>query len=172
MGQIISLAGFMGSGKSSAGKALASMMHLSFVDLDNYIEERSHEIIPAIFETKGNEYFRELEHNCLMELLERDTDSFILALGGGTPCREDNLEAILNKSFCIYLRASEEELVKNLKGTQDSRPMLKSNSIKALLEQRLPYYHKAARLIIDVDGMNEKEVASAILSKISDLSKA
>lgn len=167
MGQIISLAGFMGCGKSSAGKSLSSLMHIPFVDLDKYIEERARATIPEIFETKGNDFFRELEHNCLMELLSKDGESFILALGGGTPCREDNLEAICKHTFCVYLRASEQELTRNLEGTQNSRPMLKSSSIKSLLDQRIPYYNKVAHIIIDVDGMNEDEVASKILSDIN-----
>lgn len=169
MGKVISLAGFMGSGKSSAGKILASRLGIPFVDLDIYIEERARASIPEIFETKGNEGFRELEHQCLMELLHPATESFVLALGGGTPCREDNLEAIREQSFCFYLRASEEELVRNLEGTRDSRPMLKTSSIGDLLEQRLPFYNKVAHAIIDVDGKSSDEVASILLSKSADL---
>lgn len=168
MGQIISLAGFMGCGKSSVGLALATMMHIPFVDLDKYIEERAREAIPDIFETKGNAFFRELEHECLMELLEKDEGSFILALGGGTPCRDDNLEAIQKHTFCFYLRATENELTKNLEGSIDSRPMLKSNTIHSLLEKRIPYYNKVARVIFDVDGMEEADIALNLLSIITD----
>lgn len=168
MGRIISLEGFMGCGKSSSGKVLAALLQIPFIDLDHYIEERARESISGIFDTKGQDYFRDLEHDCLLEVLDSNVDSFVLSLGGGTPCRKDNAAAIKEKTFCIYLRASEEELVRNLEGTDRKRPMLRTSSVEGLLKQREPVYSDLADLVVDVDGMDEMQVALQIIANLAD----
>ena len=75
----IILMGYMGSGKSTLGKALANAKNIPFIDLDDYIAERENSSIPHIFKTKGEIYFRKKETEYLQELLQNPND-FVLAL--------------------------------------------------------------------------------------------
>jgi shikimate kinase len=93
----IVLLGYMASGKSAVGKVLAEALHVQFVDLDSFIEEREQLSIAKIFETKGEIYFRKMESVHLQELLN-SKEFFIISLGGGTPCYGKNMEFIKNKS--------------------------------------------------------------------------
>ena len=87
------LLGYMGSGKSSVGALLASKLEISFFDLDAIIEEEEQLSVNEIFAKKGEIYFRKKEHSVLHSLLEKK-ESFVLSLGGGTPCYFNNHEVI------------------------------------------------------------------------------
>ena len=89
----ITLLGYMGSGKSTVGKELAHALHIPFKDLDDYIIEKEGMSIKEIFQEKGEIYFRLQESRYLKELLHAKED-LVLALGGGTPCYADNMNAI------------------------------------------------------------------------------
>ncbi len=99
----ITLLGYMGSGKSTIAKIVASRLNLTALDLDEYIIEKEGCSIPDIFQKKGEIYFRKIENQYLKELLESD-QSYVLALGGGTPCYANNMELILQESKSFYLR--------------------------------------------------------------------
>lgn len=167
---IIALTGFMGSGKSSVGKDLSTLLGLPVVDLDRYIEQRSGFRIPEIFAASGESAFRDLETAALRELLFEGTSpepSFILSLGGGAIVRKENAEMIREKCTCIFLRASEETLRLRLRGEQSGRPLLKGGGFEALLEERTPLYTAAADFIIDTDTLTPMQIAGVIANLIS-----
>ena len=83
------LIGLPGSGKTTMGKQLASILEIPFFDLDAEIENQAGKSIPELFKEEGEDFFREKERSCLRSFLNRD--NFILATGGGTPCFFDNL---------------------------------------------------------------------------------
>lgn len=165
------LLGYMASGKTTVGKALAEKINFQFVDLDQYIENKEGMSVPEIFATKGEIYFRENETLYLKELLASDKQ-YIISLGGGTPCYGDNLKLILNakNATTIYLKASLNELVKRLNKDKQSRPLISHiHSDEALLEfigkhlfERNNFYSEAEKTI-SVDTKTVKEIVEEIV---------
>ena len=98
----IFLIGFMGSGKTTLGKALSRQLGIDFIDLDLYIEARYHKTIREIFAESGEERFRQIEKSLLHEVA--DFENVIIAAGGGTPCFFDNIDYMNAHGTCIYLR--------------------------------------------------------------------
>lgn len=123
---IIVLMGYMGSGKTTVGKKLAEVLKYKFTDLDHYIENKENLLIPEIFNSKGQIYFRKKEAEYLNNILN-DSDNIILSLGGGTPCYGVNLNSILNTNNIVsfYLKASIVSLIDRLWVEKDSRPLIK-----------------------------------------------
>ena len=87
------LMGMPGSGKSTLGKRLAAKLNVLFIDLDEYIVQKEKKTIETIFELHGEALFRELERNYLLEIINSGS-VFLLALGGGSPCFNNNIELI------------------------------------------------------------------------------
>lgn len=126
----IFLIGFMGSGKTTLGKALAQKLGVDFIDLDLYIETRYHKTVREIFAESGEERFRQIEKSLLHEVA--DFENVIIAAGGGTPCFFDNIDYMNGHGTCVYLKASVEELCKRLAGGRESRPLLRGKSDEEL----------------------------------------
>ena len=157
----ISLIGFMGSGKSSVGKELAKLLpSMELIDLDSYIEAMSDRTIPEIFDTEGEEAFRQMERSALEDIFmtgDLTGASYILSLGGGTVTTEACRRMIRRDTTCFYLKASVETLVRNLEIWPGDRPMLKGGKslrsrVEELMATRSPIYEKTAHHIINVDG--------------------
>lgn len=165
------LIGYMGSGKSSVGKCLAKNLDMLFYDLDAYIEKEENQAITDIFKTKGEIYFRQVEHQKLKKLLEKD-ESMVLALGGGTPCYSGNMELLSDKGTSIYLQYPIEVLVARLWQDKESRPVIAHLETKALLEdfirkhlfERAPYYMQATHKL----KLHHESVKETV-QKIQDL---
>ncbi len=168
----ITLVGYMGAGKTSLGKNLAFELGLDFYDLDIEIEKRSGFSISETIFNKGELFFRKLEREILMEILEKD--DFVLASGGGTPCYYDNAELIANKSFSIYLMYSVPTLFCRLDGKQKQRPLiahldgpgLKEYIGKHLME-RMAFYEKSTQ-IINAESKTILELSKEIEELIHD----
>ncbi|MCH2084117.1 MAG: shikimate kinase [Saprospiraceae bacterium] len=155
----IFLVGFMGSGKTYTGKGLAQLLDLSFIDLDDYIEEKEGMTIKSVFNNKGEAYFRELERNCLHEMTQFEAG--IISCGGGTPCFFDNMKWINQNGFSIYLKAAPILLTQRLLPEMDHRPVLKGHNEKSLenfitqkLQERTVFYEMAS-VIIEQDQLQE-----------------
>ena len=144
----IFLIGYMGSGKTTLGKAFARAMNLQFIDLDWYIEERLRKTVTELFAERGEDGFRIIEKNMLHEAGEfEDT---IIAAGGGTPCFFDNMEYMNNMGDTVFLEASDEALLRRLKAGKSKRPLLANktddelmDTITTALKKRLPFYQQA-----------------------------
>ena len=102
MNRIIIL-GYMGAGKTTIGKALSKATGMPFYDLDWYIENRMRKTIPQIFEERGEEGFRKIEHEMLHEVAE--FENVIFSCGGGTPCFFDNMDYMNRQGKTVYLKA-------------------------------------------------------------------
>ena len=121
---LIILLGYMGSGKSTIGKALAATLDFSFVDLDYFLEQKHQCTVPELFKNKGVKAFREAEHLALKEVLKRTT-STVLSLGGGTPCYHDNMRLIKKTTpHTFYLDASPKSLADRLFPQRFDRPLI------------------------------------------------
>lgn len=142
------LIGYMGSGKTTLGKAFAQAAHLQFIDLDWYIEERMHKAIKDLFAERGEEGFRQVERNMLHEAGE--FENVVIAAGGGTPCFFDNIDYMNRTGDTVFLNASFEALFRRLKVAKSKRPLLSGKSDEELKEvirngltERMAFYGKA-----------------------------
>jgi shikimate kinase len=153
---LIYIIGFMGSGKSTAGKKLAAALEWTFIDLDRKIEEAAGKSIPEIFSKDGEEKFRSLETEVLRNL--KSQVKTIVSTGGGTPCHADNMTFMLETGVTVYLKMSTSQLVSRLLGSTEGRPVLKNvpddklyDFIDNKLAIREKFYNKAN---IIVEGIN------------------
>lgn len=142
----------MGSGKSTMGRALASELDLTFIDLDSFLEEKYFKTIPQIFAEEGEESFRRKERKVLEEVCS--FDNVILATGGGAPCFFDNIELMNESGFCVFLDVDVTSLVNRLIHAKTERPLIKGKSpeelhefIEGLLAKRRPFYEKAKYIL-------------------------
>lgn len=166
---VISLTGFMGCGKSTWGASLARKMGVPFLDLDNYICDREGRSIPAIFASEGEAGFRKIEQEYLEEVLAQYADApgkLVLALGGGTVTTPACAKLVREKTFCIWLEASAEELRRNLAGG-DGRPMLKARGLEELLREREPLYAAVAARRVLTDGVEPEKMISLLENLIN-----
>ncbi len=153
----IFLTGFMGCGKSTVGPLLARALGYRFIDLDAVIEERAGKPIPAIFREEGEAAFRALESHLLRKAGARR--GVVIAVGGGTLVREDNLRYALEAGRVLYLEVSAKELSRRLEEEGGSRPLLQDvagkprtgpaliRHVERLLSGRVPYYERAHHTI-------------------------
>jgi shikimate kinase len=123
--------GFMGSGKTTTGVKLASLLEWTFTDLDKCIEEHTGMTIPEIFSSHGETWFREVE-SALLKNLNPVTNE-VISTGGGTPCYGDNMDFMLENGLTIYLKLTPGQLKSRISGTDDERPLLKDLRDKDLL---------------------------------------
>lgn len=147
--QHVFLTGFMGSGKTTAGKSLAALLKTRFIDLDEYLEKKENRTIPEIFEADGEGKFREIETNCLKEVLKLK-DPHVISLGGGTVCFHENMELIKSNGTLIYIELPVNTLAERIKESKFTRPLLKSLShddlvknIEDILSERKKFYEQA-----------------------------
>jgi shikimate kinase len=136
--QLIYIIGFMGSGKTTAGKKLASLLGWKFIDLDKEIEEYTGKTIPEIFSGKGEEYFREQETQ-LLRKLKSETNT-IISTGGGTPCHSDNMNYMIDTGLTIYLKLTPGQLKSRLSGSKGERPLIKDlepDALQTFIEKKL-----------------------------------
>lgn len=160
---IISLAGFMGCGKSSTGRALAARLTARFVDLDEAIAARAGRTIPEIFRD-GEAAFRAVELETLraeIDAAEAAQGDTVLALGGGALSLPEARALIFSRTRCVWLRTRLETIRQRLGASDASRPLFADAD--ALFASRLPLYAQAP-FAVDTDGLTPAEVASAILS--------
>ncbi len=135
------LIGPMGAGKSTIGKRLALRLGLSFLDLDDWIEDHCGATIPLIFEVEGEAGFRKREHEALVDAVK--CGGRLIATGGGCVLREDNREVIRGGGFVVWLAASVEEQLRRL-ARDRKRPLLRAPDrearLRTLAAERDPIY--------------------------------
>ena len=165
----IILLGYIGSGKTTIGIQLARKLFLNFTDLDDFIEEKEQQSIKEIFKQKGEIYFRKIEHKYLKQFIN-ENESYVLSLGGGTPCYAGNLDLILKnkKSLSFYLRGSIPTLFKRLSENKFKRPLISDLSDDQLTEyiakhlfERSLFYDKATHKI-SIDNKEIQEIVTEI----------
>ncbi len=168
---IITLIGYMGSGKSHIGNLLSKQLSIPFYDLDLLIMKQEQMSITNIFKIKGEIYFRKIEKEVLNNIL-KEKENFLLSVGGGTPCFYNNMDIINKKSISIYLQNSIETLTKRLLIEKQYRPVIShledfqlSEFIAKHLFERRNFYEKAKH-IIKSDEQDIKKTLNIIKEKI------
>ena len=160
---MITLTGFMGSGKTTVGKVLADFLGCPFMDLDDLVVKKAGKSIPDIFVQDGEPAFRQLEAQVLRKTVDKYAESTaVLALGGGAVLAPASAALLHEKTVCIYLRATLDTLLARLEGETAGRPLADA-SLADRLTSREPLYEKTAHVIVDTDGLSPDEVADEII---------
>lgn len=166
------LIGYMGSGKTTVGKRLAISLSLSFIDLDDFIQNKYRKTIAELFTEIGEEEFRKIESRALREVSE--IEDVVISTGGGAPCFFDNMKIMNNAGITLYIEAEPEELAARLLASKTVRPLIAGKSedelipfIKKHLSQRERYY-KSAQIIYHTDKMITKEDINLTIEGIEE----
>ena len=166
----IILLGYMGCGKSTIAEKLSALIQIPFIDLDKCIETKAEMTINQIFESFGEVYFRNLEHDVFVELLAAPENQ-IIGLGGGTPCYANNHELLKGEGITsIYLKASVETLFSRLAHNKNKRPIVANKTedeLKEFIAKHLfdrSYYYNQAEYKVSVDHQTIDETVAAIIA--------
>jgi len=161
----IALIGFMGTGKTSVGKALAIKLNKKFIRTDDLIAEKDGKTIPEIFEQDGESRFRKIEIEVVKEI--SDENDVVIDCGGGVVLNEINIDRLKKNAKIILLTASPEAILERVLKDGKNRPLLytqeKMKRIKELLSIREPLYKKSADHEIDTSNFNVNQVVEKIL---------
>ena len=167
MKETIILTGFMGSGKTTIGKALAEEYGFDFIDTDKQIEISQAKSIKEIFVSKGEAYFRRLETDILRKMISELEKPCIIAAGGGMLLCKENQLFMKQMGKIVYLEASLQTISKRLENSE-SRPLLnipnRRQKMHDLLKERTPTYTEAADFIIDINDKTTEQIVAEIKS--------
>ena len=162
----IVLIGFMGTGKTTAGRLLADTLSMPFVDTDEEIERSFGQPVFRILRVEGEWTFRRLEREVVHTLSDR-TGS-VIATGGGVVLNHDNLRDLERNGNLVLLEASPETIYERLKDGEP-RPLVRGDQavemIRYLLDIRKAHYHWATTRV-DTDGKTPEAVASEIVASL------
>ena len=163
----IMLIGFMGTGKSTVATCLCKEYGMEIIEMDELIARREGMSIPDIFAKHGEEYFRDLETNLVIEI-QSETNK-VVSCGGGVVLRERNVEE-MKKSGCIVLLTAEPATILERVKDDDNRPLLRGNKnvefISEMMEKRRAKYEAAADVVIHTDGKEIDEICKEIITKV------
>ena len=164
-GRSIFLIGMMGSGKSSTGPILAEILKYKYVDLDVLIEKLTKKTIDKVFSDEGEEYFRDLETQCLQEIIK--LPSVVVSTGGGVVLKKENW-GILRQGIIVWLDINKEIALNRLNSKDNIRPLLKGNidvKYEEIFETRKDIYAQAD-LRVEINNEGVKNVAEKILNTL------
>ncbi len=171
----IFLTGYMGAGKTTLGKAFAREMHVPFIDLDWYIEERFHKSVRELFAGRGEDAFRQLERNMLHEVGE--FEDVVISTGGGTPCFFDNMDYMNAAGQTVFLDVHPDILFRRLRVATQQRPILQGKTDEELrafileaLEKRAPFYSQA-QYLFDAGRLESRRQISDSVQRLRNLLK-
>lgn len=163
---LIVLAGFMGTGKTAVGQAMARTLHYSFFDSDREIEAREGRSVQKIFESEGEPFFRKLEKETIARLSRNPKT--VLSVGGGAILDPDTFGLLIQEGKVVLLTATVDEIAKRL-GNENERPLLaggnRKKKIQKLLKDRATVYERIP-FQVDTTGLAIDEVVQEILKKI------
>ena len=163
----ILLIGFMGAGKSTVADYLKEAYSMEVVEMDQIIAKRQGMSISDIFEKHGEEFFRDLETNLLIEMQSRS--NVVISCGGGVPMRERNVKEMKKNGRVVLLTAEPETILERTKNDH-GRPLLEGNKnvpyIAELMEKRREKYEAAADIIVKTDGRSPQDICEEIIDKI------
>lgn len=159
------LIGFMGSGKSAVGKRLSNVLHVPFYDMDTEIANRTGMTIPQIFETYGEERFRDME----TDFLQRFQDEYcIIATGGGVAMRAQNREIMRQTGLVFCLNSTFRDIWRRV-STDKNRPIVQRSTrdeLETLYHKRKPLYLESAHFKVETAGRSLNEITQYIAFQI------
>lgn len=163
--QRLALLGVRGCGKTTVGRALSQKLEIPFLELDALIERRADMSLGQVFTIHGEDYYRQLQAECLEEWLAQNGHG-ILATGGGIVADDTLFERLRSTCRTVWLKATAEDLWNRVLAQGDTRPMddhpKAMQQLRDLLAAREPKYG-AADLCLDSSGLSPSQVADAIV---------
>ncbi len=155
MKKSIVLCGFMGCGKTTVGKELASLCGCQFFDCDLYVEQKQNMTTAEIFDRFGEDKFRQLEHEAIAELIIKPPS--VISLGGGAIMFERNVE-LLKDAITVFIDTPFVLIEERLKD-DNTRPLARDKEkLSALYTKRYPFYKSASQIVLTA---NKDPVATA-----------
>lgn len=166
----IALIGFMGTGKSAIGSALAAKLGWRFVEIDQLIEEMAGKAIPEIFQQNGEIAFRELEIKATKKVAQGKRQ--VIACGGGMVLNKINVDRLRETSRMVYLRASLRKILERTSKDRNDRPLLDvpdpAQRSQELLDFRKPFYERAADVMINTSRLSIDRIADLIINRLKE----
>ena len=160
----------MGAGKSTISEFLKNSFAMEVIEMDQIIAEREGMTISDIFEVYGEQYFRNLETNLLIEMQSKT--NVVISCGGGTPMRECNVVEMKKNGRVVLLTAKPETILDRVKDSHD-RPLIENNKtvpfIADLMEKRREKYETAADIIIETDGKDELQICEELILRLRQM---
>lgn len=174
---IIVLVGLMGTGKSTIARLLSSRLGLDCLDTDKLVEQRSGQSVREIFKQSGEQAFRDLESEVVIECLNRGVPT-VVAAAGGVVLREENRTALdkardAGRATVVWLHARPEVLVSRTKAGSH-RPLLdedRSGTLLRLSEERGPLYAAVADVIIDVSDRSAESTVDLLIDALDEAAR-
>ena len=169
-GAPIFLIGYMASGKTTLGQALAQSTGRRFVDLDQYIEQAAGKTVRQIFADSGEQAFRDMETAALATLARDCDDDLIIACGGGTPCFGNNIDIMNTAGVTVWLVAPTDVIVRRLLLARGQRPLVAgfddedelARFVNSNLEARSPFYSRATHRFDSSLLESEDQIAQSV----------
>ena len=160
----------MGAGKSTISEFLKNSFAMEVIEMDQIIAEREGMTISDIFEVYGEQYFRNLETNLLIEMQSKT--NVVISCGGGTPMRECNVVEMKKNGRVVLLTANPETILDRVKDSHD-RPLIENNKtvpfISDLMEKRREKYETAADIIIETDGKDKLQICEELILRLRQM---
>ena len=150
----IVLIGMPGCGKTTVGRRLAKILGREFIDLDAVVVEKAGKSIPEIFADEGEEAFREMETECVIEAGKKS--GVVISTGGGVVTKERNYAPLRQNGTIIFVKRNIHQLATR------GRPLSETKNVEALASERMPLYKKWAS--VTVENMGVAQTAALIIS--------
>jgi shikimate kinase len=167
----IALIGFMATGKTTIGRALAKKLDKTLVEMDALIEQKAGKPVADIFKDDGEIAFRQLEIDVTREVAEGKNQ--VIACGGGIVLNRINIDRLKKNAVIVLLTVSFDIIHKRVSADSGVRPLLHNNvdkarTIKELMEFRQPFYERAADIQIDSSNLGIEATADFIIDKVKE----
>jgi len=166
----IALIGFMGTGKTAVGKALAERLGKEFIELDALIEKKAGKPIPEIFAQDGEIAFRELEIAAARAVAWRK--NVVVACGGGIVLNRINIDRLKQECVIVYLTATPGVIWRRVSRGDGGRPLLDVDNprlrIQEMLKFRKPLYEHAADIAVDTSKLDVDSVVEEIIKRLKE----
>jgi XRE family aerobic/anaerobic benzoate catabolism transcriptional regulator len=166
----VALVGLRGAGKSTLGAALAERLEMPFLELDRLIEQKGGLTLDLIFDFRGQSGFRQLERQCLEDVIQRHP-RFVMATGGSLVSEPGTFERLLSSCFTVWVRASPEEHMQRVIAQGDMRPMANNrdamSDLKRILAEREALYSKSD-VQVETSGRTFEESLEILIQALRD----
>lgn len=164
----VALVGFMGTGKTAVGQAVARILGMKFVETDALIEMKANKSVPQIFAERDEIAFRELEIDVIREV-SAETGA-VIACGGGVVLNWINIERLHQNAVIVHLSATPAVTYRRVADQVSKRPLLNVPDPRArigeLIRFRRPFYERAADIKIDTSRLTIEEAAHAVIAEL------
>jgi shikimate kinase len=166
----IALIGFMGTGKTAVGQALAKRLKHPFIETDAVIVRMAGKSIPAIFQDDGEIYFRELEIEAIKQAAAGEKK--VIACGGGAVLNTLNIDRLKKNGVVINLSASPGIILKRISVDKNERPLIAGTQpearIRELMKFRKPFYTRSADFTVSTSSLAIDTVAGIIIDRLNN----